>query len=155
MVTLVTKSRDGTSRRDSVGCIPVTRTAPLGLPAPLVVAASLTAIEGVVTVILGIAEAASLSSDRVVMGLTTAAFFIVYGAGLAYCAWGIRRLQPWSRSPVLLAQLIWLGLAWNFRESPTTVVAIALAVAAVIVIVGLLHPDSVDRLNREEHRRTD
>jgi hypothetical protein len=49
---------------------------------------------------------------------------------------------------VLLAQLIWLGLAWNFREGATLLVAIFLAVFAVLVLAGLLHPRSIDALEQ-------
>jgi hypothetical protein len=49
---------------------------------------------------------------------------------------------------VLLAQLIWLGLAWNFRDGGTWPVAVGLAVPAVIVLVGMLVPSSVEALER-------
>jgi hypothetical protein len=80
------------------------------------------------------------------MGLSTTIFFIVYGALLVGCAWTVTRLHSWARSPILLAQLIQLGVAWSFRGGSTTPVAIALAVVAVVVVVGLLHPASIDAL---------
>ncbi len=119
-----------------------------GTPAPLAVAAGLTLIEGLLTVAFAITEVVSLDSDRLAMGVTTGAFFLVYGAGLVACAWGMNTLRPWSRGPVLLAQLIWLGLAWNFRTGDTRPVAIVLAVVAAIVLAGLLHPRSIDALER-------
>ena len=125
---------------------------PYGTPAPLAVAAGLTFVEGLLTVIFGLSEAVSLDSDRLVMGLTTALFFLAYGAGLLACAWGMNAIRPWSRGPVLLAQLIWLGLAWNFRGGETTVVAVVLAVVAAIVLAGLLHPRSIDALERAANR---
>ena len=119
-----------------------------GTPAPLVAAAGLTLIQGLFTLVFGITEALSLDSDRLVMGVTTGAFFLLYGVGLVACAWGMRRRRQWSRGPVLLAQLIWLGLAWNFRTGDTLPVAIVLAVLAVIVLAGLLHPRSVEAMER-------
>ena len=50
-------------------------------PAPLTVAASLVAVEGLVVVLLAVLELATLSSDRLTMGLTTTAFFVAYGVG--------------------------------------------------------------------------
>ena len=50
-----------------------------GAPAPLVVAAGMTFVEGLLTVLFGITEAVSLASDRLVMGLSTTVFFLVYG----------------------------------------------------------------------------
>jgi hypothetical protein len=115
-------------------------------PAPLVVAASLVAVEGVVLVLLALLELGSLASGRLTMGVTTAGFFLVSGLALVLFASAVHRGHSWARSPIVLAQLIQLGLAWNFRGGETTVVAVALAVVAVIVVAGLLHPASVDAL---------
>jgi len=123
-----------------------------GTPAPLAAAAALTAVQGLVTTLLGIAEMFSVSGDRVVMGVTTALFFVAYGVGLVVCAWGMRRRLPWARGPVLFAELVWLLIAWSFRGGDTLVIAIAVAVSAVLVLAGLLHPASVAALNRPEHR---
>ena len=123
-----------------------------GTPAPLAVAAGLTFVEGVLTLIFGLGEAVSIDSDRLVMGLTTAVFFMAYGVVLLVCAWGMNTLRSWSRGPVLLAQLIWLGLAWNFRSGETMPIAIGLLVVAVIVLAGLLHPRSIDALERAAQR---
>ncbi len=119
-----------------------------GAPAPLVVAAWLTFVEGLLTVAFAITEVISVDRDRLVMGVTTGVFFLSYGAVLVACAWGMNTVRPWSRGPVLLAQLIWLGLAWNFRTGDTLPVAIGLAVVAAIVLAGLLHPRSIDALER-------
>jgi peptidoglycan/LPS O-acetylase OafA/YrhL len=123
-----------------------------GTPAPLAVAAGLTFVEGLLTFIFGVGEAISIDSDRMAMGLTTAAFFLAYGAVLLVCAWGMNNIRPWSRGPVLLAQLIWLGLAWNFRSGATMPIAIVLVVVALIVLAGLLHPRSIDALERAAQR---
>jgi len=123
-----------------------------GTPAPLAAAAGLTFIEGLLTVVFGVTEVFSLDSDRLVMGVSTGVFFLAYGAGLVVCAWGMNAVRPWSRGPVLLAQLIWLGLAWNFRSGDTRPVAVGLAVMAAIVLAGLLHPRSIDALERAANR---
>ena len=122
-------------------------------PAPLTVAAWLTLVEGLLTLAFATTEVLSLDSDRLVMGVTTGVFFLAYGAGLVVCAWGMNAVRPWSRGPVLLAQLIWLGLAWNLRTGDTRPVAIGLAVVAAIVLAGLLHPRSIDALERAADRR--
>ena len=115
-------------------------------PAPLVVAASLVAVEGLVLLLLAVLELASLSSQRLTMGVTTAGFFAVYGGALLLLAWSVHRGRSWARSPIVLAQLIQLGIAWSFRGGDTTLVAVALAVVALIVVAGLLHPASIDAL---------
>ena len=119
---------------------------PADKPAPLVVAAALVAVEGLLLVIGAVVEIASLDSDRLTMGLTTSIFFAGYGAALIGCAWAISRGQSWARSPIVLAQLIQLGLAWSFRGDGTTLVAVLIALVAVIVLAGLFHPASLEGL---------
>jgi hypothetical protein len=109
-------------------------------------------VEGLLTLLFGISELFVLDSDRLVMGLSTGLFFAVFGAGLIACAWGMNTVQPWARGPVLLSQLIWLGLAWNFRGGDTLPIAIGLAVLAALALVGLLHPRSIDALERAANR---
>ncbi len=118
-------------------------------PPPLVVAASLVAVEGGLLLMYALLEMGSLSSDRLVMGVTTSAFFAVYGAGLLVFTWQLTGGHSWARSPIVLAQLIQLGVAWSFLGGHTTWVAICLAVVAVIVIAGVMHPASVEALDRD------
>jgi hypothetical protein len=118
-------------------------------PSPLVVAASLAAVEGLVLLAYAVLEAAHVHQDRVAMGVTTALFFAVLGAGLVACAWLVVRGRSWARSPIVVAQVMFLGLAWNFLGGATTWVSIALALVAVVVLVGLLHPASIDALTHD------
>jgi hypothetical protein len=114
-------------------------------PAPLTVAASLVAIQGGLLLVFAVLELASISSDRVSLGVSTAIFFVIYGVVLLLCAWALTRQQGWARGPVLLTQLIQLGLAWNLRD--TVLVAVLLLVAALIVLAGMLHPASIAALS--------
>ena len=118
-------------------------------PAPLVVAVSVTAIEGVMLLLYSVAELFHLSSERVTMGITTSVFFAVYGAALLGCAWSVWRLNSWARSPMVGAQLIQLGVAFSFWGGGTTAVAIALGLAAIVVLAGVLHPASIDALTED------
>ena len=118
-----------------------------GVPAPLRVAASLTAVEAVLLLGYAVAELFSFSSGKAAVTLTTSAFFALYGGALLICAWGLVGGRPGHAVPVVLAQLIQLGVAWSFRGGDTTVVAVALAVVALIVIVGVLHPASIAHLD--------
>ncbi|MGZ4448196.1 MAG: hypothetical protein ACXVWZ_00035 [Nocardioides sp.] len=119
-------------------------TRPAPVPAPLAVAASLVAVEGLVLALLGVAEVGNLSSDRLSMGLTTTLFFVAYGVLLVLAAWAVSRRRSWARSPIVLTQLIMLGLAWNYRDVPA--LAGGLAVVAVLTLVGMLHPASLEAL---------
>jgi hypothetical protein len=115
-------------------------------PPPLVVAASLAAVEGVLVLAYAVLEAASVHADRVTMGVTTSLFFALLGGGLVCCAWLLVHGRSWARSPVVVAQVIFLGLAWNFVGGATTWVAVVLAIASVVVLAGLLHPASLQAL---------
>ena len=133
---------------DDAGQDPTTRSpySRHGAPAPLAVAAGMTLVEGLLIAFFGITELVDLDSDRLVMGLTTSVFFLAYGAVLLVCARGLHTVRSWARGPVLLSQLILLGLAWNFKDGHTLPIAIGLALAAAIVLAGLLHPRSIDAL---------
>jgi hypothetical protein len=115
-------------------------------PAPLVTAASLAAVEGVVIILLAVLEIASLTGDRLTMGLTTSLFFALYGGLLVVCAWLITHGGAWARGPILLAQLIQLGLAWNLRGGETTLLSLGIGVVALVVVAGLVHPQSIEAL---------
>ena len=119
-------------------------------PAPLVVAASLVGLEALLLVLFGLAELRWLSDGKTTMGITTTFFFVVYGGGLGYFGWRLRWLESWPRAPIVLAQLIQLGVAWSFRGGATTFVSVALAVIALVVLAGIFHPASLRALETED-----
>jgi hypothetical protein len=117
-------------------------------PLTLTIAAVLVGLEGLALVVLAVLEIASLSVGRVTMGVTTAVFFLVYAAALLLCGYGLLRLVSWARSPVVLAQLLQLGLAWSWRETPA--VAAPLAVVAIAALIAVLAPPSMAALEPHE-----
>jgi hypothetical protein len=116
------------------------------MPSPLVVAAGLAAVEGFLLLAYGVLEGANVHADRVAMGITTSVFFAALGLALVACGWLVGRGRPWARSPIVVAQVMFLGLAWNFLGGATTWVSVVIAVVAGVVLVGLLHPASIDAL---------
>lgn len=116
-------------------------------PPPLTVAASLAAIQGLVLLILAGVEVVNVNRDRMSVGVTTSVFFLAYGVVLLMAAVALTRRQGWARGPVLITQLIQLGLAWNLRSY--ALVAVVLAVSALVVIAGLLNSASIEALNDE------
>ena len=120
-----------------------------GPPPPLLVAASLAAVEAFVLAALGLLELANLRSIRLTMGITTAAFFLAAAAGLGWCAWSLWKVRRWARGPVVMAQLIQLGLAWNLWAGSTKPLSAGLAVVALVVILGLVHPASTEVLEQD------
>lgn len=117
-------------------------------PPPLTTAASLVVVEALVLLALAVLELASLHGGRLTMGVTTAIFFLAAGVGLMACAWALWRLRRWGQAPVLMTQLVMLGLAWNVRA--TALVALALAAVALVVIAGVLHPSSREAIEPDD-----
>jgi hypothetical protein len=58
-------------------------------------------------------------------------------------------VRRWARGPVVMAQLIQLGLAWNFRDVWTVLLPLSLALVALVVIAGLLHPATTQVLEED------
>ena len=122
------------------------------VPPPLVVACFLVGVEAVASVVFGVVELRSLEASKLTMGITTSLFFWVYGVGLGVFAWLLHRRRSWTRAPVVLAQLIQLGVAWSFRSGGTAFVSVLLAVVAVVVLAGVFHPASLRSLAEEDAR---
>lgn len=132
---------------------PGARPAPV-VPLPLKVSAVLAAAEGLVLLLVGVAELLSLTGGRLTMGLTTAFFFVASGGGLIACGVGLVRARAWSRGPVLLAQVMALVGAWSVREA-FPLVAVLLAAAALATLGGLVHPASTAALDGHDEEHDD
>lgn len=87
--------------------------------------------------------------------MSTTVFFLLFAAFVGLSAWGLARLSSWARGPAVLAQLIGLGLAWNFRTGEYSSVSVVLSVAAVTALVGVLAPSSTRALEGVEPDRPD
>lgn len=124
---------------------------PPRFPRLLLLAASLVMLQGVATFVYGILELLALHAQRLAMGLTTGAFFLVYGAGLLLAGWGLAHHRTWARGPILFAQLVWLGLAWNFRDFESVLVPSLFGIPAAVVLVGMLTPAARHILNDDSH----
>jgi hypothetical protein len=100
-------------------------------------------------VVLAVIEIANLSSSRLVLDVTTTIFFVLYATGLVVAAVGLARARSWARAPLMLSELIQLGLAWSFHGPGTDVVALLLAVSAIFVIAVLVLPTTTTALYGE------
>lgn len=109
-------------------------------------AAGICLLEALAALALAAVELASLDSKRLSAGVTTAVFFGLYAAGLAWSARGLARASSWSRGPIVLAQLIQLGVAWSFHGGLSTWITVALAVPAIIVLIVVFSPDTTTAL---------
>ncbi len=118
------------------------------------VAALVCLLEAAALVALAVVEVFSLSSARLVVGVTTTIFFLVYAAALAMAARALAGARSWARAPLLLSQLIQLGLAWSFHGSNTDWISVVLAVPALFVTVVLLLPRTTATLYGAGHDDT-
>ncbi|MEU8224841.1 hypothetical protein [Kribbella sp. NPDC048915] len=117
------------------------------VPRPLKVAAAVVAVEGLVLIVLGIAEALTIQSARLGQGITTAAFFLVYGVALVLVAFrGLWRAARWSRGPTVFTQLIQLLVAYSVWNGGGRAIAAGLAVLAIAVLVCVFQKASTEAL---------
>jgi hypothetical protein len=109
-------------------------------------AAALVGVEALSLLVFATAALFTIDSDRIVLGATNAAFFFVYGLGLGLCARGLARLRSWCRGPIVLAQIIQLGIAWSFAGQGTVWLSVALTVPALLVLACVLAPSTTHAL---------
>lgn len=121
-------------------------------PPSLILAAAVTVVEGLSMIALAVLEMFSLTGGRLTMGLSTALFFAAFGVLLVACGRLITRGHLWARGPILIAQLIGLGLAWNLRGGETRLLPLALGLVGLVVIAAMAHPASIEALNRDDDR---
>lgn len=123
-------------------------------PRPLAVASAVTLLQAVTFLGLAIAQALSFASERAAMNWTTILGFLLWALMLGACGGQVVRGRSWARSPIVMAQLIHLGVAWSFVKGDPAqwqaITAWAIAATAVVVLVGLFHPKSINHLAQSE-----
>lgn len=120
------------------------------VPPPLTVAVSLAAVEAALLVLQGLALIPALDGERLVMGSTSVAFFVLYGGFLGYCTWSVYRLRSWARAPLVLAQLIQILVGASFWGGATTIVAVIAVSVGVLTLAGIFHPASLAALEAHQ-----
>jgi hypothetical protein len=111
-------------------------------PFTIVVAAALLALEALIGLGYAALEVGQVRITRAALGVGVAILMAGFGLLLLAVARGVFRGKRWSRGPAVATQLILLPIAWGFRGGVTTWVSVALAVLAIAVLVGVLHPRS-------------
>lgn len=101
-------------------------------PLPLTVAVVFVGLEALALLLWAVLVLVHVST----MSVTSAVFFLVYAAALTVCGYGILGLHSWARSPVVLTQLLMLGLAWDARH--TVAVALPMGLVALATLGCLL-----------------
>jgi len=129
--------------RVAVSLAPVSTTARL----PLTIAAAVVALQAAAFLALAVADLTGLVADRIGLGIGIAIVLLVLGIGLLLAAAGLRAGLHGARGPVVVAQLIGLGLAWSLRSPDENVgdnrlAGAVIASSAVIVLVCLATPSA-------------
>jgi hypothetical protein len=118
-------------------------------PRSITVAVALVGLEALALVCFAVTLLFHIDGDTVGLGVANVVFFVVYALGLGFAAWGLNRLSTWSRSPIVLAQVIQLGVAWSFYGSDTAWLAVLLAGVAVVVLAIAIAPATTKALYGE------
>jgi hypothetical protein len=111
-------------------------------PPTILVAAVLLALEALIALVYAVLEVKQVQQSRAVVGVGVTILMTLFGLVLLLVARGVFLGRRWSRGPAVATQLILLPLAWSFVGGSTTWVAVVLALMAIGVLVGLLHPRS-------------
>jgi hypothetical protein len=122
----------------------MSRPGSISRPSTLRVAAILLAVEAAAALGFTAVEATQIRLSRVFVGVGTAVLLGGYGVLLILVSRGVFRGRRWSRGPTVVTQLILLPIAWSFRGSPTTLVAVAMAAVSIVTLVCVLHPRSTE-----------
>ena len=108
----------------------------------IVVAAISLALEALIALGYAALEIGQVRMSRAVVGVGVTILMASFGVLLLFVARSVFRGKRWSRGPAVATQLILLPLALSFAGGGTTWVSVVLAVLAVTVLVGVLHPRS-------------
>jgi hypothetical protein len=111
-------------------------------PLTIVVAASALALEALIALGYAALEIGQVQMSRAVVGVGVTILMACFGLFLLLVARSVFLGKRWSRAPAVATQLILLPLALSFAGGGTTWVSVVLALLAIAVLVGLLHPRS-------------
>ncbi|GAB3090438.1 hypothetical protein [Nocardioides zeae] len=107
------------------------------VPTALRIGVGVIALQALVVVGYALTELVYGAVERSGTAVAVAVFLGAYGVGIGWAAWLVLQCRSSARSPLVLAQLLHLGLAWNMRDEPTTLAAVVLAVSAVLALLAL------------------
>ncbi len=113
---------------------------PPPLPRSVLVAAGAVGAQALVFVGYAVSELGYAAFERSGTAVAVAAFLGAYGIALGFAIAGLLRRRLAARAPLVLGQLLHLGLAWNMRDAPLTYVAIALTAVSFVALAGLFAP---------------
>ncbi len=127
------------------------RRAPVARPVPLSVAAGLTGLFSLVTIVLGIGSALQFHG-RFSAGVGI--MLLLYGAMLGWIAYAAWRQKFYIRGALLASALLNLGVAVSSLASNVPLWSVITLISATIVVCAIL-PSTSQALRRSRGDRTD
>lgn len=127
------------------------RRAPVARPVPLGVAAALTGLFALVTIVLGVGSALQFHG-RFSAGVGI--MLVMYGAMLGWIAYAAWRQRFYIRGALLASALLNLGVAVSSLSSNVPLWSLITLLSAVIVVCAVL-PSTSQALRRSRGDRTD
>lgn len=121
------------------------------LPRTVLVAVAAVGLQALVFVGYAVSELGYAAFERSGTAVAVAAFLGAYGVGLGFGVAALLQRRLAARAPLVLGQLLHLGLAWNMRDAPLTYVAIALALVSSVALAGLFAPATTRTLLAAEN----
>lgn len=111
---------------------------------------AVTLLQAAIFLLLAIAQLVSFSADRAAMNWTTILGFLLWASMLGVCGWQVARGHSWARSPIVMAQIIHVGVAWSFVQGDPVDwqkgVAWLIVAAALVIVIGFFRRSSLDYL---------
>lgn len=115
-------------------------------PLSLRLAAGFVAVESLFLLVIAVLGLINPSNVGVAIGLGV--IYVVSALGLSLAGIGLWEHRSWGRAPVVLAQIVVLGLAWDLHHDSIGV-AIAGAALALATLVCVFHPASTRALSND------
>ena len=145
------RSAEGTAGTDSTAEAEGSTSA---RPPPLLlmaaVAQGLEALGLCVVVVAGIIDLASGQTYQSSSAIALIVLELIVAAGLAWIAWGIARVRPWSRTPAVMTQVFAVFVAIWLLEAHRLWWGLPALLLVIAGLVGIFAPTSLRALARRD-----
>lgn len=99
---------------------------------------ALVALEAAAYLVLVVLDVTDMATSRLAIGLGVGILLLGYAGLHLWAAWRLQSFDEHARGPIVVLQLIQLGIAWNLREVAS--LSLILVVVALAVLALVLHP---------------
>ncbi|HET7689408.1 MAG TPA: hypothetical protein VFK41_03455 [Nocardioidaceae bacterium] len=117
-------------------------------PVPLVVACAVAGLEALAYGAVGVVSLAAFDPDQAAFTISVGLSFLVLAGFVGFCAWRLRSLHVWARSPLVMLQLIQIPVAISLWGDGwwARVANVLMLTLSALALVGIFHPRSLAAL---------